>query len=40
MTIEEKYEYYKKQGIKKNEIIKKIAKEQGVNKNEIYKMFI
>lgn len=40
MTIEEKYEYYKNQGIKKNEIIKKIAKEQGVNKNEIYKMFI
>lgn len=40
MTIEERYEYYRKEGLAKNEIIKKIAKEQGVNKNEIYKMFI
>ena len=40
MTIEEHYEYYEKQGFKKNEIIKKIAKDKGVNKNEIYKLFI
>ena len=40
MTIKEHYNYYEKQGLTKNEIIKKIAKDRKVNKNEIYKMFI
>ena len=40
MTIEEHYKYYEKQGLTKNEIIKKIAKDKGVSKNEIYQMFI
>lgn len=40
MTIEQQYEYYKKQNLSKNEIIKKIAKDRNVPKNEIYKMFI
>ena len=40
MTIEEHYKYYEKQGITKNEIIKKIAKDKGVSKNEIYQLFI
>ena len=40
MTLEEHFEYYKKQGIEKKEIIKKIAKDRNVNKNEIYKFFI
>lgn len=40
MTIEEHYNYYEKQGLTKNEIIKKIAKDKGVSKNEIYQMFI
>ncbi len=40
MTLEEHYQYYKKQGLSKKEIIKKIAKDKGVNKNEIYKKFI
>lgn len=40
MTIEEHYKYYEKQGISKNEIIKKIAKDRNVSKNEIYIKFI
>lgn len=40
MTIEQQYEYYKKQNLPKNEIIKKIAKDRNVPKNEIYKLFI
>ena len=40
MSIEEHYKYYEKQGLSKNEIIKKIAKDKGVTKNEIYQMFI
>ena len=40
MTIEEHYKYYEKQGLTKNEIIKKIAKDKNVSKNEIYQMFI
>ena len=40
LTIEEQYEIYEKQGLAKNEIIKKIAKERKTNKNEIYQMFI
>ena len=40
LTIEEQYEIYKKQGLTKNDIIKKIAKERNTNKNEIYQKFI
>ena len=40
LTVEEHYKYYEKQGLEKNEIIKKIAKDRKVNKNEIYKLFI
>ena len=36
LSIEKQYEKYKKSGLSKNEIIKKIAKNNGVNKNEIY----
>ena len=39
-TIEERYAYYEKQGLMKNEIIKKIAKERGVPKNEIYQYIL
>lgn len=40
MTIEEQYDFYEKQGLSKNEIIKKIAKDNGVSKNEIYMKFV
>lgn len=40
MTIEERYEYYRKEGLAKNEIIKKIAKDRKVTKNDIYKYFV
>lgn len=40
MTIEKHYSYYEKQGLSKNEIIKKIAKDRNVSKNEIYQLFI
>ncbi len=40
VSIEEQYAIYEKQGLTKNEIIKKIAKERKTNKNEIYQMFI
>ena len=40
MSIEEHYNYYEKQGLSKNEIIKKIAKDKGVSKNDIYQKFI
>lgn len=40
LSLEEHYNFYEKQGISKNEIIKKIAKDRKVNKNEIYKNFI
>ena len=40
LTVEEQYELYEKQGLSKNETIKKIAKERNTNKNEIYQMFI
>ena len=40
LTIEEQYEIYEKEGLSKNEIIKKIAKERKTNKNEIYQMFL
>ncbi|MBR2703864.1 MAG: 16S rRNA (cytidine(1402)-2'-O)-methyltransferase [Clostridia bacterium] len=40
LSIEEQYELYKKEGLNKNEIIKKIAKNNGVKKNDIYMQFI
>ena len=40
MTLDEHYTYYKRMGIEKKEIIKKIAKDKNVHKNEIYKYFI
>lgn len=40
MPVVEHYKFYEKQGLTKNEIIKKIAKDRNVNKNEIYKLFI
>ena len=40
MTLDEHYEYYKKQDLDKKEIIKKIAKDRNVNKNDIYMKLI
>lgn len=40
ITLEEYYDLYKKQGLTKNEIIKKIAKDKKTNKNEIYQYFL
>ena len=40
MNFEEHFEYYKKQGFDKKEIIKKIAKDRNTNKNEIYQYFL
>ena len=40
MSIEEEYDLYEKQGLSKNEIIKKIAKNRGVTKNDIYMKFV
>lgn len=40
LSLEEHYRFYEKQGLDKNEIIKKIAKDRNVKKNEIYKNFV
>jgi len=40
LSLEEHYNFYLKQGLSKNEIIKKIAKDRNVKKNEIYQEFI
>ena len=40
MSIDDLYKYYEKQGLEKNEIIKRIAKDKKVNKNQIYQMFL
>ena len=40
LSIEEHYNFYLKQGLEKNEIIKKVAKDRGLRKNDIYKKFI
>lgn len=40
LSLEEHYDFYKKQNIEKKEIIKKIAKDRNTNKNEIYKYFL
>ena len=39
-TLEGHYDFYKKQGFSKNEIIKKISKDRKTNKNEIYQYFL
>ncbi len=39
-SLEEHYNFYKEQGLNKNDIIKKIAKDRNVTKNEIYQKFI
>ena len=40
IPIQEHYKFYEKQGLLKNEIIKKSATDRNVAKNEIYKLFI
>ena len=40
LSLEEHYDYYKKQNLEKKDIIKKIAKDRGTNKNEIYMKLI
>ena len=40
MSVNDMYKLYEKEGLSKNEIIKKIAKNKGVSKNEIYQLFI
>lgn len=40
MSLEEHFEYYKKRGLDKKEIIKRIAKDRNTNKNEIYQYFL
>lgn len=40
MSLDEHYEYYRKQGLEKKEIIKRIARDRNVSKNEIYMQFI
>jgi len=40
LSIEEHFEYYKKLGYEKKEIIKMIAKDRKLNKNEVYIKFI
>lgn len=40
LSLEEHYNFYSKQGLDKNEIIKRIARDRDVKKNEIYQKFI
>lgn len=40
LSLEEHYDYYKKQNYEKKEIIKQIAKDRNKNKNEIYQYFL
>ena len=40
LSLKEHYQYYEQQGLKKKDIIKKIAKDRNVSKNEIYQKFI
>lgn len=40
LSLEEHFQFYAKQGLEKNEIIKKIAKDRNVKKNEIYQNFV
>ena len=40
LSLEDHYLYYKKMGLNKKEIIKRVAKDRNVNKNEVYMKFI
>ena len=40
LSLEEHYDFYKKSGLSKKEIIKKIAKDREVDKNTIYQYFL
>ena len=40
LTLEEHYEFYKKQGMEKKDIIKKISKDRNLTKNDIYQYFL
>jgi 16S rRNA (cytidine1402-2'-O)-methyltransferase len=40
LDLDEHFEYYKKMGFTKKDIIKKIAKDRNLNKNEVYMKFI
>jgi len=40
LSLEEHFNFYRKQGLEKNDIIKQIAKDRNVKKNEIYKNFV
>ena len=40
LSLEEHYNFYAQQGLRKNDIIKKIAKDRNTNKNEIYQKFL
>ncbi len=40
LTLDEHFNYYKKQNLEKKEIIKKIAKDRNTTKNEIYQYFL
>lgn len=40
LTLEQHYDFYEKQGLAKNDIIKKISKDRSVSKNEIYQYFL
>lgn len=40
LSLEEHYNFYKKQGLEKKDIIKRIAKDRNVSKNEIYMYFL
>lgn len=40
LSLEEHFNYYKKQNLDKKEIIKKIAKDRNINKNTIYQYFL
>lgn len=40
LTLEEHFNYYKKQNYDKKDIIKRIAKDRHTNKNEIYQYFL
>ena len=40
LSLEDHYSYYEKQGMSKNDIIKRIAKDKNVSKNDIYQQFL
>lgn len=40
LSLDDHYLYYEKQGLSKNDIIKRIAKDKNVSKNDIYQQFL